>query len=175
MAAARAGRSTHVDYVIMATSYAIESNLPGIFGTDLNQINVQKEIDDTLKLLKSPGLNANDRVNANNYLNTLRQQLGGKYDGGAIQSTVDKYFGGDMQYGPPEPAGDDPSAPYIGTGNRWNRRNVDTVKERQEAAAGGDTLWDKFGGLVGNIGLVIIGIAVTGIALYFTAKKVGDS
>jgi len=159
----------------MATSYAVESNLPGLFGTDLNQINVQREIADTEALLKQPGLNANDRLNANNYLASLKQKLGTKYDSGTgSQSIIDKYFGTDMAT---DPAGE--TGPYIGTGNRWNRRNVDTVNQRSADAAAEaakkDTLWDKFGGLIGNVGLVVVGIAITGITIYFAAKKVGES
>lgn len=159
----------------MATGYAVESNLPGLFGTDLNRIDVQREIDSVLAELKNPNMNANDRINADKYLGTLRKQLGGSYDSGSgVQSTIDKYFGGAMQ---DDPAGE--SGPYIGTGNRWNRRNVDAVNQRgadaDAAAAQGDSLWSKFGGLIGNVGLVVVGIAVTGIAIYFAAKKVGES
>lgn len=153
----------------------------GMFGTDLNQINVLNEIQGVTNEINSGRLNAADKATAINYLAGLRKKAGTSYDGGAgYQSTVDKYFGigGSSSGGKADdsaPGANDVLGPYIGNENRWNAKDVNNIPPTGSSENESDGIWNKIKGVVGNVGLVILGIGISGIAIYFAAKKVSES
>lgn len=155
------------DMALPIYDYSKESGLGVIVAGVPYDVNA--EINSVLRDIQSGALNKGDLATAQDYLQELKKQAP---NNAAIQNYYDRLGGKVSDDAAP---GSGSNAPFIGFPKvlgPTDKKAADEAIAKREEMEKENSFWGKVQDIVGNVGLVVLGVGVTVAAIYFTAKKV---